>query len=37
MRLRGCAIVAIGALLFLAALSAAVALTLPGDTILSTL
>jgi len=35
--LRGCAIVAIGALLFLASLSSAVALTLPSDTILSTL
>jgi hypothetical protein len=36
-RLRGCAIVAIGAVLFLASLSFAVALTLPSDTILSTL
>jgi hypothetical protein len=35
--LRGRAIVAIGALLFLASLSSAVALTLPSDTILSTL
>jgi hypothetical protein len=35
--LRGCAIVAIGALLFLASLCSAVALTLPPDTILSTL
>ena len=35
--LRGRAIVAIGALLFLAALSSAVALTLPSDAILSTL
>jgi hypothetical protein len=35
--LRGGAIVAIGALLFLGALSSAVALTLPSDTILSTL
>jgi len=35
--LRGRAIVAIGALLFLASLSAAVALTLPADTILSIL
>jgi len=34
---RGCAIVAVGALLFLASLSGAVALTLPSDTILSTL
>ncbi|MHB1024307.1 MAG: hypothetical protein ACYC24_01205 [Desulfobacteria bacterium] len=36
-RLRGRTIVAIGALLFLASLSCAVALTLPSDTILSTL
>ncbi len=36
-RLRGRAIVAIGALLFLASLSTAVALTLPSDMILSTL
>jgi len=35
--LRGSAIVAIGALLFLAVLSSAVALTLPADAILSTL
>ena len=35
--LRGRAIVAVGALLFLAALSSAVALTLPSDAILSTL
>ena len=34
---RGCAIVVIGALLFLAVLSSAVALTLPPDVILSTL
>jgi hypothetical protein len=36
-RLRGRAIVAVGALLFLASLSSAVALTLPSDAILSTL
>jgi type II secretion system protein N len=35
--LRGCAIVAIGALLFLASLCTAVAFTLPSDAILSTL
>jgi len=35
--LRGCAIVAIGATLFLVTLSSAVALTLPSDAILSTL
>ncbi|OIP33120.1 MAG: hypothetical protein AUK27_11300 [Deltaproteobacteria bacterium CG2_30_66_27] len=34
--LRGCALVAVGALLFLASLSSAVALTLPSDAILST-